>query len=266
STIIVSGGAPQIDIAAHKGALDEAEHIEKSFGERRCATMAVNPWTTEKGIFRRVPKTREVEQMLYTYGALVANERGRRPKGKRLKYWFRRDGVTTALSDIVVAVETRDEKSGTADTGLRSILQGVPLVVVNWDNINSGQERALADGEKFLLQQQIKNRLTPRCFPESPILIPDSEDAQNILSSYWHAFLDEMIRNPGAGSCREERLRKLGSRVALPGTQANHALALAPVGMGIVETTIIYFLIGAALIFFLTRRTKQDNILYGVMI
>lgn len=200
---IVSGCAFIIDEAAHEGAADA-----------KGATVAVIPRSVAKGVYPHPDlfkkrgyerccqerKCKRFEDRLLKYGCLVSenDNRGR----TKLNQILARDRITTALSDIVVVVECKKD-SGTVDTGLRAILQGVPLVVIDWEKITDFCGGDLfTGGNRELLSRKIPNRPVPKGFPERKVELLLDQDQ---LDEHWHPFLDTMLNNPDRMSCRLNR-------------------------------------------------------------
>lgn len=126
---------------------------------------------------------------------------------------LRRDAIITMLSDIVVIIEC-GKGGGTVDTGIKSILQGVPLVVINWDRIKHGKEPVLAEGNRQLMEMSIpSNRPDPRWFPEKQDTPVDFLSDQNLFDQHWHAFLNDILDRGVSDSCRSIRFIRLKRKV-----------------------------------------------------
>lgn len=174
--LIIAGGVYGIDQHAHLGALDM---------KGRTIAVVANP--VQYGLHPYVPKRIFLEEGILQYGGIVSEQT--EYAEERLPRCLQRNRLISALSDLVIVVES-GQNSGTNDNALKAILQGVPLVVIDWSKINNTWKwsKPKSEGNEQLLSMQIEHRPAPYRFPEKPVKSVDD------LGDLFKDFLAQKIK------------------------------------------------------------------------
>lgn len=115
--LVVSGGVPGIDLAAHLGALESGRNI--------CSTIAVLPNCVSGGLCGHSWSSRFIGESLVNSGGLLSeyDHSVCTNSDEFRERLLDRDRIISAISDIFVAFEC-SENSATVDTARRARLQG----------------------------------------------------------------------------------------------------------------------------------------------
>lgn len=156
-SLVVAGGVYGIDEKAHFGALDL---------EGRTIAVVANP--VEYGLHPYEPRRKFLEEGILRYGGLVSEQT--EYKDTYLDRCMQRNRIVSAMSDVVVVVES-GENSGTVDNAIKAMLQGVPLVVIDWNKIGNKWKwsKPKKEGNEQLLKMRIEHRAKPYGFPERKV-------------------------------------------------------------------------------------------------
>lgn len=142
SCVVISGGVPGIDQAAHTGALD-----------KHGQTIAVLANPVQYGLHPYIPHRQFLEEGMRANGSGLLSEYQHWadfPVGSRLQ---ERDRIISALSDIFVAVEC-SQSSDTVDTARRCKLQGNQPIAINWHKIKlAWHHQPNSTGGDYLIQK-----------------------------------------------------------------------------------------------------------------
>ena len=160
SCSIVGGGVTGIDKEAQELALC------------KCNTISVIGNPVKYGIHPYTPHRKYYEKGLLEFGGLVSQEREYSGGKGLIKNCMKRHKMISALSDIVVLVESNGNNRGAIDNTLKSMIQNVPTIIVDYDNIDvkKAYHSPRNIGNKWLLENSsINNNLSPKRFPPVPV-------------------------------------------------------------------------------------------------
>jgi len=181
--IVIAGSAFGVDTAAHLGALD-------SNGK----TIAVLANPVSYGLYPYTPKRTFLEEGILQNGGLLVSEYDS-PTEDCFERLLQRDRITTALSDIFVAVECSHD-SATVDSAKRAKLQGKKVVVIDWTKIRHTYHKPKISGATQLIQENVADAI-PK------IRVSNIEDPR-----FMHAF-HELIAGIGTRILEGEQWKSL---------------------------------------------------------